>query len=195
MHSPKKSHMDAALRLVRYLKSAPGLGILMSSHGSNELKVLCDADWGACINSRRSITGAQLKLSIELWASIVAEIVWVVGLFQELGVSISQHVSLYSDNTSTLQIATNHVFHERTKHIEIDCHFMRENIQDGLLVTRYIPSADQPADILTKALGVYSHSHLMSKLGMKDIFIAPSLKEGVKELSKCIRADELVNHN
>lgn len=57
MHSPKTSHMDATLRLVRYIKSAPGLGILMSSTGKNDLKVFCDADWGSCINSRRSITG------------------------------------------------------------------------------------------------------------------------------------------
>ena len=57
MHSPKTSHMEAAMRLVRYVKSAPGLGILMASTGGSELKVFCDADWGACINSRRSITG------------------------------------------------------------------------------------------------------------------------------------------
>ncbi|XP_015170235.1 uncharacterized mitochondrial protein AtMg00810-like [Solanum tuberosum] len=56
MHSPKASHMKATLRLVRYLKSAPGLGILMSFVGGTELKVFCDADWGACINSRRSVT-------------------------------------------------------------------------------------------------------------------------------------------
>uniref|UniRef100_A0A3Q7JDU2 Reverse transcriptase Ty1/copia-type domain-containing protein n=1 Tax=Solanum lycopersicum TaxID=4081 RepID=A0A3Q7JDU2_SOLLC len=57
MHSPKTSHMEVAIRLVRYSKTEPGLGILMTSKGGSELKVFFDADWGACINSRRSITG------------------------------------------------------------------------------------------------------------------------------------------
>ncbi|XP_015159411.1 uncharacterized mitochondrial protein AtMg00240-like [Solanum tuberosum] len=57
MYSPKKSHMEAAMRLVRYVKHEPGSGILMSATVDNLLKVYCDADWGACINSRRSITG------------------------------------------------------------------------------------------------------------------------------------------
>jgi len=73
-------------------------------------------------------------------ASTVAEIVWLVGLFQELGTSISLPVSLYSDSTLIIQIAANPAFHERTKHIDIDCHFIREKVQDGLLVTTYIPS-------------------------------------------------------
>ncbi|XP_049378242.1 uncharacterized mitochondrial protein AtMg00240-like [Solanum stenotomum] len=67
MHSPKASHMEAALRLVRYLKSAPGLGILMSSVGGNELQVFCDANWGACINSRRSITGYRHNMEVHLY--------------------------------------------------------------------------------------------------------------------------------
>jgi len=208
MHSPKASHMEAALRLVRYLKSAPGLGILMLSVGGTELKVFCDADWGACINSRRSITGylvqyggspiswkskkqvtvsrSSAEAEYRAMASTAAEIVWIVGLFEELGVKITLPVPLYSNNTSALQIAANPVFHERTKHIDIDCHFVREKIQEGLIVTAYLPSSEQPADVFTKALGRDPHTYLVSKLGMKNIFIAPSLKEGVKELNKCI---------
>ena len=106
-------------------------------------------------------------------------------MFQELGVVTSLPVPVYSDSTSALQIAINPVFHERTKHIDIDCHFIREKIQDGLLITAYLPSSEQPADILTNALGKAPHTYLMSKLGMKNIFIAPSLKGGVKELTKC----------
>ncbi|XP_069150994.1 uncharacterized mitochondrial protein AtMg00810-like [Solanum lycopersicum] len=209
MHAPKVSHMNSALRLVRYLKTEPGLGILMSSTGGDSLQVFCDADWGSCINNRRSITGYLIKYGESLisWrskkqvtvsrssaeaeyramASTVAEIVWTVGLFQELEVDISLPVSVHSDSTSALQIAANPVFHERTKHIDIDCHFIREKIKDGMLITVYLPSSEQPADMLTKALGKGHHRYLMSKLGMKNIFIAPSLKGGVKELTKYVQ--------
>ncbi|WMV18752.1 hypothetical protein MTR67_012137 [Solanum verrucosum] len=136
-----------------------------------------------------TVSRSEVEAEYRAMASTVAEVVWTVGLFQELGVAISLPVPLYSDSTSELQIAANHVFHERTKHIDIDCHFIREKIQDGLLlVTAYLPSSKQPADVLTKALGKGPHTYLMSKLGMKNIFIAPSLKEGgVKELTKCIQ--------
>lgn len=184
--------MDAALRLVRYLKTAPGLGILMSSTGGNNLQVFCDADWGSCINSRRSITRYLIKYgdSPVSWkskkqvtvsrssteaeyramASTVAEVVWAVGLFQELGVVISLPVPVYSDSTSALQIAANSMFHERTKHFDIDCHFVRQRICQGMLKTQHINTKDQLADLLTKSLGKIQHTTLMSKFGMRNVF-------------------------
>lgn len=208
MHSPKKIHMEAAMRLVKYVKHASGLDILMSTTGDDLLKVYCDIDWGACINNRRSITGYLVHYgnSPILWkskkqatvsrssaeaeyramASSVAETIWMTGLFKELGVEIKVPVSLFFDSKSTLQIATNPVFHERTKHIDIDCHFTREKIQEGLIVTAYLPSTEQPADLFTKGLGRSLHMHLMSKLGMKNIFIASSLRGSMKEIKKCV---------
>jgi len=119
-------------------------------------------------------------------ASSVAEVIWMTGLFKELGVNVKLPVTLFSDSKSALQIAANPVFHERTKHIDIDCHFTREKIQEGLIVTAHLSSSEQPADLFTKGLGRASHTYLMSKLGMKNVFIAPSLKGSVKEIGKCI---------
>ena len=73
-----------------------------------------------------------------------------------------------------------------TKHINIDCHFVREKIQEGLIVTTYLTSSEQPADIFTEARGRESHIHIVPKLGMNNIFIDPSLREGVNELNNCI---------
>ncbi|WMV29438.1 hypothetical protein MTR67_022823 [Solanum verrucosum] len=92
-------------------------------------------------------------------------------------------VPLYSDNTSALQIAANPIFHERTKHININCHFIKEKIQDDLLVTNHLSSAEQHVDVSNKEIGKGPHSNLMFKMGMKNIFIAPNWK---KEINKCI---------
>uniref|UniRef100_A0A3Q7JV26 Reverse transcriptase Ty1/copia-type domain-containing protein n=1 Tax=Solanum lycopersicum TaxID=4081 RepID=A0A3Q7JV26_SOLLC len=71
MHSPKKSHMEAALRVVRYLKNAPGLGIILSSEVSHALNVYCDADWATCPMTRKSVSGFVVKLGDSLisWKS------------------------------------------------------------------------------------------------------------------------------
>ena len=104
----------------------------------------------------------------------VAELVWLQGLLQELGASVELPMELHCDNKAAMQIASNPMYHERTKHIEIDCHFIRERLQDGMVKTEYIASKDQMADIFTKALGKQLHSDMLFKLGMLDIFHHPT---------------------
>uniref|UniRef100_A0A3Q7GX56 Reverse transcriptase Ty1/copia-type domain-containing protein n=1 Tax=Solanum lycopersicum TaxID=4081 RepID=A0A3Q7GX56_SOLLC len=110
LHQPKQSHLNAALRIVRYIKSQAGQGVLLSSKSSKQLKVYCDADWGACLHTRRSVSGFMVKMgeSMISWkskkqatvsrssteaeyrsmASSIAEITWIVKLFKELGAKI-----------------------------------------------------------------------------------------------------------
>ena len=66
MHSPKNSHMEATLRVVRYIKGTAGLGLFMPSNNMSELVAYCDSDWGACIESRKSVTGYIVKLGSAL---------------------------------------------------------------------------------------------------------------------------------
>ncbi|XP_015168013.1 uncharacterized mitochondrial protein AtMg00810-like [Solanum tuberosum] len=185
MHNPKTSHMNAALRVVRYVKQSPGLGILMASTADNHLTAYCDADWASCPNNRKSITGYMVVYGNSLisWkakkqetisrssaeaeyrslASTVAEVVWLVGLFKELGVQVRLPVHIHSDSKSAIQIAANPVFHERTKHIDIDCHFIREKVQMGIVQPVYLNTTEQPADLLTKGLTCLQHSYLLTK--------------------------------
>jgi len=108
MHRPKQSHIDVALRVVRYIKTASRLGLLMPSEGSGKLEAYCNSDWGGCLQTRRSVIGYVVKFGDALvsWkskkqetddrssteaefriiASTVAELTWLTGLFSKLGV-------------------------------------------------------------------------------------------------------------
>ncbi|CAL2259998.1 unnamed protein product [Prunus armeniaca] len=86
-------------------------------------------------------------------AVTTCELQWLRYLVHDLGMPHSTPSLLYCDNQVVLHIAANSVFHERTKHIELDCHVTREKIQDGTIRTAYIPSKDQIADVFTKYLG------------------------------------------
>jgi len=164
----------------------------MSSRGDEKIEAYCDSDWASCPMSRRSVSGFCIKLGTSLisWkakkqntisrssaeaeyrcmAQTVAKLTWLKGLLQELQVKVQLPINLYCDNKAALQIAANPMYHERTKHIEIDCHFIREKLQEGLVRTNYVASKEQPADVFTKALGRQQHAALLVKLGMKNIF-------------------------
>ena len=97
------------------------------------------------------------------------ELTWLRYILQDLKVSLSEQALLYCDNQATLHIAANPVFHERTKHIEIDCHIVREKLQAGIIKPCYVSTKMQLSDIFTKALGRHQFDFLKDKLGVIDI--------------------------
>lgn len=189
--SPKHSHMVAVERVLRYLKCTPGQGILLRKEGPLELEAYCDADWAGCPLTRRSCSGYFMSLggSPVSWrtkkqsvvakssaeaeyramATVVSEIVWLRWLLKDLQAPQSRGTSLYCDNQAALHIAMNPVFHERTKHVEMDCYFVRERCQSGEVIPRKIWTKDQIADMFTKALGKDRLKTLTSKLGIADL--------------------------
>ncbi|XP_044473196.1 uncharacterized mitochondrial protein AtMg00810-like [Mangifera indica] len=142
MHAPKQSHMDTALKVIKYLKGCPGLWLLFSQDKNLIIMAYYDSDWGTCPMIRKSLTGFCVKLrdSLISWktkkqstvslSSVEAEyramtkttckIIWICGLLEDLGVTISEPIGLYYGNKAAKNISINPVVHERTKHIEID---------------------------------------------------------------------------
>jgi len=191
MHQPRKDHIKAALRVVRYLKKALGQGLFFSSNSDFRLRAYCDSDWAGCPLTRRSTTGYCVFLGSSLisWRSkrqktvslssaeaeynamtgACCELTWLRHLLRDLGISHQDSALLYCDNKAALQIAANPVFQERTRHIEMDCHFIRDKIQDGSVTTRHVDFAHQLADILTKPLGKEIFVPMVRKLGVQDI--------------------------
>ena len=169
MQAPRLEHWEAALRVVRYLKGAPGQGILLRADSDLTLQGWCDSDWAACPISRQSLTGwlvflgkspiswktkmqhtvsrSSAEAEYRAMASITCEIKWLKALLLSLGIHHSKVVPLFCDSESALHIAKNPVFHERTKHIEIDCHFVRDAITDGLIAPSYVSTKSQLADV------------------------------------------------
>ncbi|GKC57294.1 hypothetical protein Tco_1084892, partial [Tanacetum coccineum] len=99
-------------------------------------------------------------------ASVTSEIVWILKILKDLNWEQFMPVTMYCDSQAAIKIAANPVFHERTKHLEIDLHFVREKILSGVLRTQKIGSADQTADIFTKGLDKLQHNKLVKQMGL-----------------------------
>ncbi|KAK2988104.1 hypothetical protein RJ640_023853 [Escallonia rubra] len=193
MHNPGEQHMNAVLRILRYLKSAPGQGILFTKNEDHQsVDVYTDADWAGAVDDRRSTSGYFTFVGGNLvtWRSKkqnvvarssaeaefrgialgVCEALWLRLILQDLGCVSKQPTKLYCNNKAACDIAHNPVQHDRTKHVEIDRFFIKEKLDEKIVELPHIRSEDQLADILTKAVSSRVFSKFLSKLGMWDIY-------------------------
>lgn len=102
--------------------------------------------------------------------TVTSEIFWLIALLKTFGLEHNQAVALYCDSKAAIYIAANPVFHERTKHIEINCHFIQEKIQDGVIKTFHVSTRHQITDFFTKALRHKQFHYLLSKMNLVNIY-------------------------
>lgn len=115
---------------------------------------------------------ARSSAEVEYRAMVLTtcEVTWLSSLLKDLGIKNLPPTVLRCDNKAALAIAANPVLHERTKHVELDCHYVREQVQAGNIQTIYTPSSEQVADILTKVLPIHLHTRHNSKLAYLPYF-------------------------
>ena len=194
MQLPMVSHFLAVKRILRYLKGTATYG-LSYHRDSLDLKAFSDVDWAGDPNDRRSTTGlvvfigsnpiswsskkqqtvsrSSTEAEYRALASTAAEIDWLKQLLTFMCVPVSISPIIFCDNMSAIALSLNPVQHQRTKHIEIDVHFVRERIANNQLCVQFVSSTEQFADILTKGLSAplfQSHcSNLMLSSSDHDI--------------------------
>ncbi|XP_059626128.1 uncharacterized mitochondrial protein AtMg00810-like [Cornus florida] len=156
-NNPTLVHIKAVKRILRYLKGTQHFGLRYLSQSSSSLYGFSDADWAGCPTIRRNTTGfcvffgancvswcskkqptvarSSSEAEYQSMASTTAEITWLTFLLRDIGITLCQPPQLFCDNISALHMSVNPMFHARSKHIELDYHFVREKVVMGTLIT------------------------------------------------------------
>lgn len=188
MHAPTADHWTAVKRVLRYLAGTPDKGIFLRCGNSINLHAFSDADWAGDADdfistngyivyighhpvswsSKKQTTIARSSTEAEYRsvANTSSELTWISSLLHELGIRITRPPTIYCDNVGATYLCANPVFHSRMKHVALDYHFIRNQVQSGVLRVVHISTKDQLADVLTKPLSCPLFLNFTSKIGV-----------------------------
>nr|XP_020196891.1 uncharacterized mitochondrial protein AtMg00810-like [Aegilops tauschii subsp. strangulata] len=186
MHAPRDTHWALVKRILRYIRGTTAMGLTLTASPDTSLVAYSDADWAGCPDTRRSTSGYCVYLGPSLisWSSkrqptvsrssaeaeyravanAVVECSWLQQLLQELLCEVTKATFVYCDNVSVVYLAANPVHHRRTKHIELDIHFVREHVALGRVRVLHVPTDQQFADVMTKGLPTLTFEGFRSSL-------------------------------
>ncbi|RVW31986.1 Retrovirus-related Pol polyprotein from transposon RE1 [Vitis vinifera] len=173
MHSPTEEHMEAVYRILRYLKMTPGKGLFFKKTENRDTEVYSDADWAGNIIDRRSTSGycsfvwgnlvtwrskkqsvvarSSAEAEYKALAQGICEGIWIKRVLSELGQTSSSPILMMCDNQAAISIAKNPVHHDRTKHVEIDRHFITEKLDQEDLTFPQVATMDSVKENLDKS--------------------------------------------
>ncbi|KAI0504589.1 hypothetical protein KFK09_015541 [Dendrobium nobile] len=199
MHDPQPNHLLMLKRLIRYIKGTTHFGMPITKSDLC-LRTYSDPDWASdpvtlkstseyctflgntliswAIKKKTTVSRSSTESKYKALAAATVDTIWLKRLLTDFQIPHTQPIDLYCDNTSAIALANNPVFHARTKHIEIDHRFLRENITNNHIWLLPIKTVDQIADLLTKPLSTTRFKLLRGKLTISpDPFICGGLSE------------------
>ncbi|CAL9028013.1 unnamed protein product [Prunus brigantina] len=162
MQNPKKSHLDAVRRILRYVKSTIDYGLLYKK--GEDCKLVGTISW--CSKRQPTVSLSTTEAEYRAAAMAAQEITWLTQLMNDLHQMVDYSVPLYCDNQSAVRLAENPVFHARTKHVEIHYHFIREKVLQEEIEMRHINTDDQVADLFTKGLSTGKFENFRRQLNV-----------------------------
>ncbi|GJX27192.1 ribonuclease H-like domain-containing protein [Tanacetum coccineum] len=189
MHDPREPYYSDLKPILRYVCGTLNYGLQLFSSTTSDLVAYSDADWADCPTTRRSTSGYCVFFGNNLlsWSSkrqptlscssdeaeyrgvanAVAETCWLHNLLRELHTPLSSATLVYCDNVSAVYLSCNPVQHQRTKHIDIDIHFVRDLVAAGQVRVLHVPSRYHFADIFTKGLPSTLFEEFRSSLSVR----------------------------
>lgn len=203
MHSPSIHHWQAVKRILRYLRGTVDHGLVLRYSSTAPLIAYSDADWGGDKTDRNStsayivfhgsnpiswvsrkqktVARSSTDSEYRALAAAASEVYWLQCLLRELNSTIPTIPRVWCDNVSATYLAANPVFHSRSKHLELDFHFVRDQVRQKNLIVSYISTVDQLADALTKPLSKARFLLMRDKLMVHSPI---GLRGGVEQLTK-----------
>ncbi|KAG7586548.1 Zinc finger CCHC-type [Arabidopsis thaliana x Arabidopsis arenosa] len=188
VHQPTDAHWNAAKRVLRYLAGTPTHGIQLTASSPMTLHAFSDADWAGdtedyvstngyliylgrnpiswSSKKQRGVARSSTESEYRAVANTAAEVRWLCSLLFEMKISLPTAPVIYCDNIGATYLCANPVFHSRMKHIALDYHFVRNQIQDGMLRVSHVSTDDQLADTLTKPLSRSRFQQACIKIGV-----------------------------
>ncbi|GKD42837.1 retrovirus-related pol polyprotein from transposon TNT 1-94 [Tanacetum coccineum] len=181
---PTKKHLHAVKWIFRYLKGTINMGLWYSKDTDMSLTAYSNADHATCQDTRRSTSGSAQLLEAEYIAlsGCCAQILWMRSQLTDYGFSFNK-IPLYCDNKSVIALCCNNVQHSRAKHIDIRYHFIKEQVENGIVELYFVWTEYQLADIFTKPLPRERFNFLIEKLGMRSIS-PETLKRLIEEVDE-----------
>ncbi|GJV06143.1 retrovirus-related pol polyprotein from transposon TNT 1-94 [Tanacetum coccineum] len=160
---PTEKHLHAVKQIFQYLRGSINMGLWYSKDSCIRPTPYADADHAGCQDTRRSASGKAEYIAL---SGCCAQILWMRSQLTDYGLGFNK-IPLYYDNKSSTALCCNNVQHSRSKHIDIRYHFIKEQVENGVVELYFVRTDYQLADIFTKALGQERLEFLINKLGMK----------------------------